>query len=265
MDSQKDATSHGAQETSIRKRRRSDSRDASPNPDETIPSPRKRLTVQHTKPTSLAQIRDTLSEIIGEPESILDSQQPSAVFADGNDNESSSDESFIDKDDQGPPETAVANPDKNQLPLPGAIPTNPLRSHAVVDRLSLKRAGSSNASLDVDPKQTRLAFQAPSKTSSSGFKVPSLLRRATTNASNPSSESGADRSAAAVAMGLIRGGRDGIKLGGSKKSSVNYYVREEERRAKVEVGERTRLQDRMRVGRMRGEGSLGGLSGGIFE
>ena len=59
--------------------------------------------------------------------------------------------------------------------------------------------------------------------------------------------------------------RDGVKFGGSKKSSVNYYVREQERKAKVEEAEKSRVEDRMRVGRLRRSGmGLGSLAGGTF-
>jgi len=58
-------------------------------------------------------------------------------------------------------------------------------------------------------------------------------------------------------------GKEAVKMGGSNKSSVNYYVREKERRAKLEVVERERVEGRARVGRMRRSGlGLGGLGGG---
>lgn len=56
-------------------------------------------------------------------------------------------------------------------------------------------------------------------------------------------------------------------MGGTSKSSVNYYVREAERRKKVQEGERERTEARERVGRLRRNGSmgrLGGLGGGVF-
>ncbi len=52
-----------------------------------------------------------------------------------------------------------------------------------------------------------------------------------------------------------------MKRGGSKKSSINYFAREEGRGAVVREGERRREEGRQRVrGRRRGfiEGLLGG-------
>ena len=61
-------------------------------------------------------------------------------------------------------------------------------------------------------------------------------------------------------------GKESVKMGGTKKSSVNYYVREMERTARLEQVEKERMEGRERVGRMRRSRSgLGALVGGSFH
>lgn len=222
---------------------------------------KKRRTNEHTKPTSLAEIRSTLSEIIGEPESVLDSQRPEEV-----EDVSSSDESFVVRDGEeseiGRESVTGMSTAANRRRVPEMASRN-----AVINRMAIKRAESSNTWRfnQAGPSNSRLAFHVPSRASHSGFRVPSLLRRATTNASNASEEATCT-SISASAMGVTSGaGRDIAKVGGTKKSSINYHAREQERQAKVVEVERHRDEDRMKIGQMRRSGmGLGNLAGGRF-
>ena len=114
-------------------------------------------------------------------------------------------------------------PDREIMPPP-RLPASQRRTAAkpaVVDRLSLKR-GSSN----VESAHGRTAWAAPAN---GGFKVPSLLRRATTNTAIGANERGVTTSA-----GLSRES-SGVKMGGTKKSSLANQARDAERKAIVEA------------------------------
>jgi mediator of replication checkpoint protein 1 len=128
---------------------------------------------------------------------------------------------------------------------------------AVVDRISLKRASSNTVSTT-----TRLAFAAPSSTS--GFKVPALLRRTTTNSSISSSSSMSGLSGTERTAGGFGDEAKFAKKAG-KNSGVNYFARENERKMKVEEVEKKRKEKRWKgaEGRRKVVGGLFGM--GRFE
>ncbi|KZF19051.1 hypothetical protein L228DRAFT_264165 [Xylona heveae TC161] len=145
------------------------------------------------------------------------------------------------------------------------------RSHAIIDRISLRRAASSNAS----SAGGKMAFHDPSATGSSSatgfpFRVPSLVRRATSNLSAASlNSSGQNASPTGVVVARERqAGGDStdsiVKRGGTKKSSINYH---QNARAKERESERTRAirkSDKKReAGRIRLASERGGLLGMI--
>jgi mediator of replication checkpoint protein 1 len=115
----------------------------------------------------------------------------------------------------------------------------------VVDRIMLKRQGS----LGMVSREVKMAFAAGEGGQIGGFKVPGLLRRATANStgSNESIVSGGSVSS-------TREGVKGVRMGGGKKCSINYHVREESRRAVVEEGERRRVEMWRGRGGAAGEG-----------
>ena len=119
---------------------------------------------------------------------------------------------------------------------------------AIVDRLSLKRGSSSS-----DSALGRTAWASGPATG--GFKVPSLLRRATTS----SNSSGANERGVTT-PNITREG-SGVKMGGSKKSSLAYQARAEERRAIVEVSAKRREENTRRIAMMRRNSSA--LSRGL--
>ncbi|KAK4695328.1 mediator of replication checkpoint protein 1, partial [Lecanoromycetidae sp. Uapishka_2] len=104
-----------------------------------------RRTAPAKKPATLAEIRESVSFLIEEPGSFTTVPEPSSS--------ASEDDSTPNQSHRNPRRTGPKN---------------------IVDRLSLKRAESATTS-----STTRFAFHNPSATNSD-FKVPSLLRRATT-------------------------------------------------------------------------------------
>jgi mediator of replication checkpoint protein 1 len=193
------------------------------------------------KPSTLAEIRESVSFLIEEPAAAFHAPHPS-------------DSSDLDVED---------GPTSPRAPFVKRRTTNP---NPVIDRLSLKRASSSSLSA-ATTSGTRPAFFTADFLPQPGFKVPSLLRRATTQVT---SVNGADSNGISTMAGTERaagGGEKGVfvRRGGSKKSSVNWYAREMERSKKVREGERRREEGVRRVGEMR-RGVLGGvLGGGGFE
>ena len=123
---------------------------------------------------------------------------------------------------------------------------------AVVDRLSLKRGYSSSSSSSNG--HSRTAWAAGPTTG--GFKVPSLLRRATTTSSN-------DRGVSTPVLSRENGG---VKMGGTKKSSLAYQARAEERKAIVEASAKRRQENTAKIALMRRASSaLGRGLTGRFE
>ncbi|KAK8109834.1 MRC1-like domain-containing protein [Apiospora kogelbergensis] len=142
-------------------------------------------------------------------------------------------------------------------------------SRAVVDRISLKRAGSSGLST------SRQAFAAPTNSAGSGtFKVPALLRKATTNNSLISQSSNMSNTGVTTAGGVGSsmlggsagsgaggaGGEDGkLKKNAGKRSGINFFARENERREKVRESEMRREKKKWK-----GVGDRSKVVGGLF-
>ena len=206
------------------------------------------------KPASLKEIRDSVSFLIEEPGSFnINTEDPS----------SSADE------DAG--EAEIPPLRRNDTPADTIISniqtsTNPrrTRSNPIIDRLVLKRQQSSSASSLAS--STILAFQAPGAPASATTSVHSLLRRAGT--SNLSSLSNTDANgishattAAATERAAGGGDKEGfVKRGGTKRSSVNFAMREREKRGAVEDVERRKREEREKL-RARRQGDGGGIVG----
>ncbi|KAM0344618.1 hypothetical protein ACHAPU_007392 [Fusarium lateritium] len=185
------------------------------------------------KPSNIGEVRETLSNLLEEPHG---SVIPATEAGSGSeDEEGDPSQERSDKENNGP------NPRRGRV--------------AIVDRISLKRNSSSNVSTG------RLAFASASNSS---FKVPALLRRATTNSFVSGSASTASSSAPSTQANGF-GEETKIKKGASKKSGVHAFARDSERRAKLEQNERKR-EERKVKGAERRIGVVGGLLGkGSFE
>ena len=240
---------------SLGKRKRAHLEDSLPNQTTMRPPPAARRTAAPPKkPATLAEIRESVSFLIEDPGSINTapndpSSSPSASEEENEDEEQQQDHS---------------NPHPHRRRRPNA------NTNSIIDRLSLKRTESASLS----STSSRLAFHDPSLPSSiGGFKIPSLLRRATTSQLLNGADANGISTATATTERAAGGGEKGdfVKMGGTKRCSVNFWGRERERRAGVEGVERRRWEgrrrerdERMRMGR---EGGLGGLAagGGGFE
>ena len=197
------------------------------------PPPNARRVQKMKKPSTLAEIRESVSFLIEEPQSAAD----------------------IPHSDSSEAEEGEGRDENTQQASRGPF-ANRRRTGPIIDRISLKRAESAAST----SATTRLAFHDPNAVSVPGFKVPSLLRRATTQVTDTHgiTTAGTERAAGGGEKG------DFVRRGGTKKSSINYYAREMERNKGVKAVERRRVEARMRVGEMR-RGVLGGLGTGVFE
>lgn len=239
-----------------------------------------RRTRDGRKPTTIGDIRASLSNLLEEP--ATDSSTIPATDLESSDH--SADEADAEEEDEeGATET---DGDKENR--------NPRRSSSgrgaavVVDRISLKRNSSSNISTDSSTSSSRsslsarLAFATPTISAGGGaFRVPALLRRATTN--SLLSTGGSSGAAAATGSSTVvgRGGGGGVGVGvaaaggfgeeakirrnAGKRSGINYFARENERRAAVAESEKRREARKWKGAEGRGKavGSL--FSGGRFE
>ncbi|KAL6721457.1 hypothetical protein ACLMJK_000560 [Lecanora helva] len=211
--------------------------DSLPNTTNTTrPPPTARRTAAPKKPATLAEIRESVSFLTEDPAGSLTNHTADTSSS------------------------ASEDEPHHQAPChPRRTPANP-----IIDRLSLKRAESSAANAS---NAARLAFHDPSSAGPAiggGFKVPSLLRRATTSSLSASGADANGISTATAGTERAAGGgeKEFVRRGGGKRSSVNFSAREKERKGVVEGVERRRREERVRV--MRGRG-LGRLVGGRFE
>ncbi len=230
-DSQSQQPTIPAPQTGKRKRPLTDS---IPDSGNMRPPPTARRTAAAKKPATLAEIRQSVSFLIEDPGSITIAQEPSSSAS---------------EDEGNPRDSTQHNPRRTA--------TNP-----IIDRLSLKRAESASTSTS-----SRLAFHDPTTSSAiGGFKVPSLLRRATTSQLSAHDADANGISTAAVTERAAGGGEKGdfVRRGGTKRSSVNFVGRERERSGVVEGVERRRREERERAARERRSG-LGALGVGSFE
>lgn len=198
-----------------------------------------RRTKTGRKPANLGEVRETLSNLLD------DGREISIIPAT---------EAGSDEEEEGH-EEMVRSDKENVAP-------NPRRGRqAVVDRITLQR----NSSTMSTGSNSRLAFAAQA---SSTFKVPALLRRATTN----SFVSGSSiTSSTGVSTPTMTGSGGGfgedarVKKATGKRSGINAFARETERRAKLAESERRRQEKKVK-GAERRIGVVGGLLGkGSFE
>ncbi|KAM0429345.1 hypothetical protein ACHAPT_006563 [Fusarium lateritium] len=192
-----------------------------------------RRTKEGKKPSNIGEVRETLSNLLEEPHGSVIPATEAGSDSEGEEEAAPSHERS-DKENDGP------NPRRGRV--------------AVVDRISLKRNNSSSVSTG------RMAFAS---TSTSSFKVPALLRRATTNSLVSGSTSTTSSGTSTPASGF--GEEAKIKKGATKKSGVHAFARDTERRAKLEESERRR-EERKVKGAEKRIGVVGGLLGrGTFE
>ncbi|KAI0434346.1 MRC1-like domain-containing protein [Xylaria sp. FL1042] len=221
------------------------------------PSPNERRTKEWARPSSIAEVRRSLSTLLDEPNTSAGSIVPATEIGSDSDGE------------EERPLTSHSNKENCRA--------DRHTRGAVVDRITLKRNSSSSLSTGSTSTTAKLAFTAPS-TTGSGFKVPALLRRATTNStklsSNPnlsaSASSNVSQTSASGNSGSLNKaanfGEDGkLKKNAGKRSGINYFAHENERRAKVADAEKRREAKKWKGAEGRSK-VVGGLFGsGSFE
>lgn len=209
-----------------------------------------RRTKDGKRPSNIGEIRETLSNLLEEPSgnAMIPATDPgSDSDGDGDGGETANKEN--------------ANPRRARHAGP------------VVDRISLKRQGSSNVSTGGGGGGGKLAFAAQNSAAGGGggFRVPALLRKATTNSligGSTGSSGGSGGTGAAMAAGGSAGGfgeEAKIKKNAGKRSGISYLARENDRRAAVTEAEKRREQKKFRAVEGRSK-AVGGLFGaGKFE
>ncbi|KAK0278406.1 hypothetical protein LTR35_009145 [Friedmanniomyces endolithicus] len=232
------------------------------------------------KPGSLLEVQESLSFLLEEPDAIP--MGPSVDLDSDSENEEQHSDHPVSEDEDDDLEQLerqrqndggfAPNPtdfDARAMPPP-RLPASQRRTAApatlkpgVVDRLSLKRGSSTS-----DNAAGRTAWATPA--TGMGFKAPSLLRRATT-ANTSSAGMANDRGVTVGSASLSRensGSGSGVRMGGSKKSSLAYQARAEERKTIVEASARRREENIRRVAELRRSSTsalLGRGLGGRFE
>jgi mediator of replication checkpoint protein 1 len=221
----------------------------------TTANSRRRMQNLPSKPLSLSEIRASVSFLTEDPRKF--SMEPSALSDLGSD-----------ADDEGGDSRGAK----------GSAFSRRNPATAVIDRLSLKRGESLQTS--TASATARMAFQAPDTSAAPGFRVPSLLRRATTglssfseNSYSSGSGSGSGGRAGSASIGTSRSNSsnntssltaEAVKRGASKKSSVNYVAREAARRTQIDGVEKRRTEGILKA-RKRGVGIGGVLGCGRWE
>lgn len=265
------------QETSGNKRRLAEGEESYERP----PAKQRRTapSVGLRRPTSMLEVQESVSFLLDEPQTAAlaapttlepsDSEQSEQDETDhnsGNEDDLVAAEEARQNDGGFAPNPlateAKARKDSIDMPPPPPrLPANQRRTAAptakasVIDRLSLKRASSTSETMS---GHGRAAWGGAA--SSAGFKAPSLLRRATTNSG--ANDRGVTTNAAAAGKTLSRENSSGVRQGGSKKSSLAYQARVEERKAIVEASARRREENTKRIAAMRRAGSGAGAGGG---
>lgn len=181
------------------------------------------------KPMSMADIEHSVSELLEDPRVVVpDSQYLS------------------DSDDD----------------LDVGLPTHTEESAkpVVVDRLSLSRTSTSSTTTgSTTTMDAHMAFHASAaSTNVPGFRVPSLVRRATSNFSTVSERSGGS--------GASTPSESNVRRGGTGRSNIHAQAREAERRAVMEKAESKRKEAlQKKAGKARRQRSVLSRLGGGFE
>lgn len=235
-----------------------------------------RRTKEGRRPANIGEIRESLSNLLDEP--LNSSIIPATELGSSSESES-----------EHPPNNSSSSNKENR-------PGRRAKPDAIIDRIRLKRNNSSSSSASGTTTTTTtsttagtgsnrpLAF-APSNNNSSTangaaattpFRVPALLRRATTNSLMSSSTTASSLSSTSSTAFNTNANTNHntststntsmrIKKPAGKRSGVSYLARENERRAALAEAERRREARKVRgaEGRVRAVGGL--FAAGQFE
>lgn len=213
---------------------------------ERLPAPQRRRARDDKKPVSIGQIRESLSNLLEEPNT--SSVIPSTDLA------SDSDDDDKDASNNHRPQGSSDKENRRH------------RTHvAIVDRITLKRNASSSSSTSTTTSDGRRRQAFTATGSSSTFKVPALLRRATTNSLASTTSTSTTTSTTSGGIGEDAKIRSKPSGNGGRRSGVNYFARENERRAAAAESERRREARRWKGAEGRGSVVGGLFGGGKFE
>jgi mediator of replication checkpoint protein 1 len=180
------------------------------------------------KPMSMADIENSVTELLEDPRIMVPDSQ------------------YLSESD-----------DELEVGLPTHVdkPSKPI----IIDRLTLSRTSSSSTTTASTTTDTSMAFHTPAATTHApGFRVPSLIRRATSNFSTVSERS--------AGSGTTTPSESGVRRGGTGRSNIHAQAREAERRAVMEKAEGKRKEAlQKKAGRARGKRSVLSSLGGGFE
>ena len=223
------------------------------------PAPNPRRTKEGKRPSTLGEIRESLSNLLDEPlnsSSIIPATDPGL--------------SSEDEDEAAAAQPPSSSSKENRHPRRTAKPSS---STTLIDRVALKRnASSASTGSGTNNTNNKLAFASAQPTSTTGgIKVPALLRRATTNSSLLSTSTSTSTSSTTSSTfnhpttSTAGGSEMKIKKSAGKRSGVSYLARENERRAALAEAERRR--EARKVKGMEGRGRVVGgfFGGGRFE
>ncbi|ATY65446.1 DNA replication checkpoint mediator [Cordyceps militaris] len=188
-----------------------------------------RRTKTARKPSNIGEVRETLSNLLEEPDASL---IPATEAGSDSEDEASAPRSS-DKENRAPRRTPAS----------------------IIDRITLKRGNSHTSS-----STGRVAFTSVASASSASFKVPALLRRATTNSSILSTGGGS--AASSSSRGSAGFGDENIKKTAGKRSGVSSRAvpGTSEGHTRIQEKERRREEKKMKGAEKR-LGVVGGLLG----
>ncbi len=252
----------------------------------------------NNKPATLAEIRESVSFLIEEPDSqantidlgLSDSEDEPEAYVDldrhlkaaeADENAAlDSDDDDLDDfivDDDGLAEDHSRSESQDSVFKKPSFPSQTSSNRPsfqdrrttrtnVINRLSLLRQSSSTlSSSSTTSSTTRLAFYSTTatNTSSSTFKTPFLLRRATTNSSLTSSSENISATGVTTSRterGHVSGEKEFIRKGtGGRRNAVNYRPTVKEERMSARAG----VQKSER--KKKGGAGQGGFLGGLFR
>lgn len=209
---------------------------------------RKPASAMSKRPTSLAEIRETVSFLTETPE--YDSFHEDASIEE---------DVVMETEERETPEEPPA--DNVDTPFQTTNPRRTRPRGPVVDRLALLRQASSNSANSASAN-TRLAFHAGAGSNNEiSFRPPSFAKRA----SATSTSSGATTPSNDSSRRPSKTGSSGTNV--SKTGAVNYYTaaREKEREKELRVRQRSRGSHIAALLGKHTENRLGALGGGNWE
>lgn len=208
-----------------------------------LPRPGRTANAAFLKPSSLAEVRASVSFLVDEPHA-----EPSSLEID----EYESDGGFTEDGQDAEQIVTVERPHYSARRTPTVVPTE------AIDRLLLRKTSSTISTSDGS-----VAFVARSTTVMGSFRGHSLLKRATSSALSAGKpglrREGSSASTSSTSDAGIR------RSAGGNKSSIAYAAREAERRAVLDGVERRRKADVKRIAGMRRGVGLASMNGGGFE